>query len=84
MPGHLDELLPYAKMISPLLAGVAAHQDSKQSGAGAPRMVEVQAALAAILQLYPAWEESVDSFLMLSKEHPYCSCSQSTTQNLPP
>ena len=45
VPGHLDDLLPYAKMISPLLAGVAAHQDSKQSGAGAPRMVEVLTAV---------------------------------------
>ena len=44
MPGHLDELLPYAKMISPLLlAGVAA-QDSKQSGPGAAQLVAVLAA----------------------------------------
>ena len=45
VPGHLADLLPPAKMISPLMAGDDAFQVYKQSGADAPRMVEVLTAV---------------------------------------
>ena len=56
VPGHLVDLLPLAKIISQLLDDEddASWQISKQSGAGAPRMVVVLTAQAAVLQFYSA------------------------------